>query len=115
MRAGQLRHKLEIQEPVEAPSASTGATVPMSWRFFADVWADVSPVSGSERFIAAQLVATASHTIRMRWLDGVTVAMRAVLGQGDSARVFNFTSVQSFRERNRELVIAATEEVPARA
>lgn len=115
MRAGLLRHRIEIQEPVEAQSSTTGAVVPTSWRRFADVWADVSPVSGSERFIAAQLVATASHTIRFRYLAGVTVKMRAVLGQGTAARVFTFTAVQDFRERHREIVVAASEEVPARA
>jgi SPP1 family predicted phage head-tail adaptor len=99
-----------FETPTETAEATLGQAVP-TWSTFATVWCELAPVSGNERFIAQQLLATVSHTIRCRWLDGVTVKMRATY----DGRIFQFQSVIDFRERRKELVITAVEEVPARA
>lgn len=114
MRAGALRHRLTIEQRTDVVEATMGEAVP-TWTEFATVWADVQPVSGTERFIAQQFLANVSHTIRTRYLDGVTPKMRGVLGQGTSKRILQFETVIDSRERGRELVITATEEVPNRA
>lgn len=115
MRAGQMRHLLAIEEPHEAPESTMGAVTP-AWRdYVTRWWAVLEPVSGSERFVSPELLATATHTIRGRYADGVTVKMRARLGSGSTARYFAFQAVIDRGERRRELVITAVEEVPARA
>lgn len=91
-----------------------GEAVP-TWTEYATVWADVQPVSGNERFVAQQFLANVSHTIRFRFLDGVTPKMRGVLKQGTAQRIFSFESVINARERDRETIVTATEEVPSRA
>ena len=101
---------MTFETPVETAEATYGQAVP-DWQFFADVWCELAPVSGNERFIAQQLLATVSHTIRCRWLGGVTPKMRARY----DGRTFLFQSVIDFRERHREIIITAVEEVPARA
>ena len=110
MRAGQLRHRITIETPVETAETTLGQPVP-AWTFFADVFAAVEPVTGSERFASQQMLAGVSHTIRIRYLAGVTVKMRATLG----SRVFIFSAVLDSREHRRELIITANEEVPLRA
>jgi SPP1 family predicted phage head-tail adaptor len=110
MRAGTARHRLTIETPVETAESTLGQPVP-AWNFFADCWAAVEPVTGNERFVSAQLLGEVTHTIRMRYLPNVTIKMRAKLG----TRILRFVSVLNMRERNRELVITAVEEVPARA
>lgn len=114
MRAGTLRHLITIQSPTETNEATMGGLV-QTWTDFAEVWADVQPVSGTERFISQQLLANVSHTIRTRYVSDLTPKMRAVMGQGSSQRVFNFESVINTGERGKETVITATEEVPKRA
>ena len=109
-RAGSYRHRIVIEQPSEVAEATYGQPVP-TWAEFALVWADVQPVSGNERFIAQQFLANVTHTIRMLWLDDVTPKMRAKWG----TRVFPFSAVINAGERDKELIITATEEVPLRA
>ena len=106
MRAGQLRHRGDIEQPSPVTEATLGQPVP-TWSTFArGVWAAIEPVTGTERFVSQELLATASHVIKIRYFDGVNSSMRFKYG----ARIFQFQSVIDKGERRRELLIAATEE-----
>lgn len=74
MRAGQLRHEIEIQQTTDTLDAAGQPT--RSWTTFANVWASIEPVSGSELVVARQLDPKTTHKVTMRYLSGVTAKMR---------------------------------------
>lgn len=74
MRAGQLRHRITIEEVTETQS-STGE-VQESWSTFAERWAEMIGISGDERFAGEQFHGEVDHAFRIRHLDGVTTKMR---------------------------------------
>ena len=83
-------------------------------------WAKVTPTTGSERFVSQQWVGTSSHLVQMRFVRGITPAMRVryySATPGDCLirnRILRINSVQDFREEHVETIIACTEEEPAR-
>lgn len=103
MRAGRLRHRVVLEWPTITRTAS-GDTV-TTWTPTAEVWAEVAPDSGSERFSAATDLAELVHTVKMRWRAGVTPTHRVRYG----TRTFRVESVMSPDERQRELVLRCVE------
>lgn len=61
--AGQLRHRVTIQERVA--NETDGADNPY-YRSIQSVWASVEPLSGRELFNAQQVQAQVSHLVRVR-------------------------------------------------
>jgi SPP1 family predicted phage head-tail adaptor len=53
MRAGRLRHKLNLQQQTETQDALGGAII--TWTTTATVWGGVEALSGSEAFVADQV------------------------------------------------------------
>jgi SPP1 family predicted phage head-tail adaptor len=103
MRAGTLRHRVEIQQ-AEITRDSFGDEQEV-WTAHATVWAAILPLVGREYFTAQQTVNEEMFRLQMRYVPGVQPAMRLVFGE----RVFNIRAIQNLEERNRELVIMATE------
>jgi SPP1 family predicted phage head-tail adaptor len=99
MRAGQLRHRLRIEEPTEAQDAF-GEAIPAPWSPVATVWGAVEPRTGREPFVGegAQFLAEADTLIRIRYRAGITHKMRVVFG----SRVFNILYVADVMTRRRE-------------
>lgn len=104
MRAGQLRHKITIEQLDTSTADAMGAAVKI-WTLFCVCWARVQPVSGKEFFNANQERAQISHKIRIRYVAEITPAHRVNFG----GRLFNIQTVINFDERNRELEILAVE------
>ena len=73
MRIGKLRQRVTIQKVTHSQDASYGSTVE-TWADVGTVWADVRAATGRERFVsgANTEAATATHTVRMRYLDGLS-------------------------------------------
>lgn len=106
--AGAMRHHLII-EAIDVTPTTDGETA-NTVSIFGRVWASISPLSGSERYVAAMQQDTSTHKINCRWFPGVTPKMQARLSiPGQADRVFNFTSVNNVEERNIELEIMGTE------
>lgn len=103
MRAGSLRHRLTLEEATEAHN-SRGEPI-HTWGEVANVWAEIVPLSGREGFAAAQMYASATHRIRIRYRAGVVPKMRFTKG----VRVFEIDAVLNTDERNREMICIATE------
>ena len=80
MKAGQLRHRVEILRRVKEKDKS-GATV-MVWRPLAKLWADVRHVSGSETMRHDVLSASVRASVRIRWRAGISADMRVKTGNG---------------------------------
>ena len=112
MRAGDLRHRIQIQRKTTAKDSFGQAL--QTWETFAEVWAQISPASGSEIFAASQIKVEISHSIRMRWrpelaLPVKTAQYRLVYVTKYGTRTFNITASLNQDERNREIVMYAVE------
>ena len=94
---GALRHRVTLEQPLRAGDGGGGAHV--TWSALAQLWASVSPASGSEAVIAEAVSGRISHVITLRFRTDITPAMRLRLGP----RVFEILAVIDVDERNREL------------
>lgn len=104
MQSGKLRHRITIQQPTN--TAGSMGQVTTTWSDLATVWASVEPLSGSERWRAQQVQPGVSHKVTLRYLAGVTPAMRVQHG----TRYLNIDSVLNTEERNVELVLNCVEQ-----
>lgn len=76
MQAGELRHRVTIQELVDGQDPS-GQPI-QTWQDVATVWAAVEPLRGREFWDAQQVAAEETVRIRIRYRAGIETAMRAV-------------------------------------
>lgn len=105
--AGQFRTKLTLQTLAISQDA-TGGTVE-TWTDGPTVWAKVSPLSSREAYWAAQVHATTTHTVTMRYTAAVTPQSRLKIA--GTSRVMNVDGVSDVDERHQYLIISATEEI----
>ena len=73
---GKMWTRVTIQQPT--PTANEVGEPVLTWSTFATVWADVRPLSSREVERYAQAVGFMSHRVAIRYLDGITSAMRIV-------------------------------------
>ena len=79
-----------------------------SWTSVATVWASVEPLSGREALIAAQLHASTTHKIVIRYqsaLSALAASWRVLWG----ARVFDIIERRNLDERKRTLELICVE------
>ena len=105
MRAGQLRHPIIIQEVVETRDAVGGIT--KTWDTWHQVRATITPLSSGEQIRAAQFGGETTHTVRIRYIDGLDLQHRILFGD----RIFEITGIINFEERNRELLVSCKEKI----
>lgn len=80
-RAGELRHRVEIQQQITQPDAAGGLRAGGDWTTIATVWAAVEEDSGSEESAEGVRVSETKATVRMRDRDDVDETM-AILFDG---------------------------------
>lgn len=112
MRAGDLRRRITIQ--LKGTAADTFGQASTSWTDFLTCWAAISPLSGRELVTAQAINAEITHQISIRYLESLAnpmqvAAMRIVYQNGGVTRYFNVLSSQNVDERNRELLLSASE------
>jgi SPP1 family predicted phage head-tail adaptor len=98
MEAGHLRHRITIQQPTIGTPDAVGESVP-TWGTFATAWADVATLQGRELAFARGIAATVTHKVTLRYLAGVTSAMRVLFGSA----VLSIAAVLDSENRNRQL------------
>lgn len=104
LRAGDLRHRITIQS--RTTSRGSKGDIPETWSDFApNVPAAIRPLSSRELIAAANVQSSTSHEITIRYMPGITAAMRAIY----NGRIFNLGPPINTEERNIELCIPATE------
>lgn len=103
MRAGPLRHRVEIQRPVEGQDALGSKVV--SWTKVAEVWADVQAIGGTETESVPVTTSRNTITARVRYLDGVETAWRIVF----AGRNYDVTGIENPGFRNVQLILTAVE------
>ena len=107
MRAGRLRHSIEIQSPT-GDQNTVGERV-TNWSTVDTVRADIEPISVAEQLAAAQRQDSTSHKIRIRWHSSLA-AMDASWRVKYGTRIFTIDGPpMNIRERNREVVLMCTE------
>ena len=100
MRAGNLRHRVTIQSPINTRTASGGTT--QAWSTVATVWAEVRSESGSELIKSGREVSQARYRIWMRYRDEVTTKHRIVYG----VKAMNILSASVNNQRTELEIIA---------
>ena len=109
MRAGLLRHRVTIQEPISSTGGGVGASRKQSFEDSRDVWAAVWPLSGKELIAAQQLGSEITSRIRIRYTAGVTPKLRLRLG--DTTTYYDIVSVINPDMRNIYLDLMVRERV----
>ena len=103
MRIGPLRDRITIQQKSVTRDAEGGEIV--TWAVFAVVSASVQSITGREFFASAQVNSTVTTKFGIRWLDGVTTAMRISY----ASKLYNIVTVLD-SDRRADLMLL-TEEV----
>jgi head-tail adaptor len=67
MQAGKLRHKIAIARPIRGESPLSGETTVEGWEHLGYVHAEIKPRSAFRREQSAQMQASATHDISMRY------------------------------------------------
>jgi|TARA_R100001530_G_scaffold134471_2_gene109399 SPP1 family predicted phage head-tail adaptor len=105
MRAGEKRHRITIQKPTKAQSATGEVTD--SFSNFATVFASVQPLSGREAVQAEQGIAESTIRIRMRYINNLTVDCQIIY----KGRTLEINSVINIDEINKEYELLCSESV----
>lgn len=105
MRAGRLRHLVELQRDDGAQDAAGQHRE--SWGMYAMVYAAVEPASGREYQLAGQTQAELNVPMTIRYRTDVKPKDRIVWRD----RVFEIVAVTSVNERDREMDLSCVEVV----
>lgn len=105
MRAGELRHRITIQESVQ--TRDTDGALLDTWSDVATVWAAVEPQSGSEQFAQNedQVLASRITRFRIRKRDGLNAKMRVVF----AGQVFDLRQIIHVETNQREMWLMGEE------
>lgn len=103
MRAGTLKDRITLQRWAAANDPSWGPAA--GWAEIGDAWADVTPVSGTERRDGQGVQETISHQIRMRYRTDLTTKDRIIY----RGRTLDIVFVVDVDGARRELLIGARE------
>ena len=88
--AARLKHRVIIQQPVDATDAAGGSV--REWSDLAIVWAEIaSRRTGGEAFFAGKLQATTTHVVTIRYRSDVSAQMRLSY----DGRLFNIRRVDN--------------------
>lgn len=104
MRIGSLNKLITIETYTETVDSFGGVT--NVWAEYSKAWANIVPLSGSEKYVSAEKHATATHQITVRYLSGITPNMQIVYG----ARTFEIASIINVGERNKMMQLIVTED-----
>jgi len=88
MRAGELRHVIDIQDSVNSADGQGGWTQVWS-NVYSNVRAAVWPLRATERLESMKLELSTTHKIRIRYREGIKADMRVKFG----TRYFNIQSI----------------------
>ena len=88
MRAGELRHRATLQRPDSTVNAH-GESDPTWTNFASRVPVQVFEQGSREVWNAQQRQPQITHVVSMRWLEGVTAAMRVLWHDGPTDRTLN--------------------------
>jgi len=101
MRAGSLRHRIKIQQPVYGEEWDEG----VMWVDLADVWASIVPLRGREYIAVRSVGADETGTLKIRYRPDMHPEMRIVW----DSRIYNIEEIIDPEERHRDLYLVVKE------
>lgn len=101
VRAGPMRHRIQIEQRSVLQDAA-GQTVE-TWNLFASPRAALERMPGKEVFASAERAARIPVVFRIRWIPGVTEAMRLI----HDGKVHDIVSAVDQAGLREELIITA--------
>jgi len=104
MRAGELNQRVTI-EVVSITQDDIGQTT-HAWSTLLTIWAQVQTAGGSEKFYGGELVAEATHKVKMRFISGLnsrTIRLRW------RSRILDVVFIDESRQSYGELFMLAKE------
>lgn len=105
MKAGELRHRIMIQEKQTPVAQNDYGEEVITWSEVAEVWAAIEPLRGREFLEAQRAGAEVTTRIRVRHRDGIRPEMRVVWGD----HVYDIEAVIHVEERRREIHLMCKE------
>jgi SPP1 family predicted phage head-tail adaptor len=111
MRAGNLRHRIELQSKSDGTQNAVGEFIGGEWTSYAECWADVRSLGGREGEFVRSRNATATHGITIRVPRGYTISVLHQVKFG--SRLFSINEVTDADNRGREQKLVCTENVSA--
>lgn len=105
MRAGFLRHRLEVQAPTDTVGDTGNPDT--TYTLENTIWASVEPLTVTEQLKAQQIAATATHMVTIRYYPNLTQKHRFRMDQ----REFAIESILPTEMRRIEMKILVREEV----
>jgi SPP1 family predicted phage head-tail adaptor len=108
MRAGAMRHRVQIQD--QSTTLDTFGGQPLTWTTLATIWADIQPLSAREKEASQAINVEVTHEITIRYQaqfndTKAMAARRLVYG----SRLFNIHGILNVDERNKQMTILASE------
>jgi len=105
MRAGLLRHTVEIQRASEIADAIGHMTT--TWSKLVSRKAEITALRGEEYVAAQQLESKVTHRVRMRYYDGLTSSDR--LYWVEEAKTFAIVAVCPLGAKRRTMEVMCVE------
>lgn len=103
LRAGDLREAITIEVATQATNAYGESTA--TWSPFATRRAAVEGLTASEAMLSQQLATVATHTVRFRYVPGLTSAMRIVWTSRTPNRTLDIVSVAERNNREEHSLV----------
>lgn len=108
MRAGDLRHRVQLQQ--RAAAADALGQPSLAWTNVATRWAEVSALSGRQLVAGQAIRVEVTHLISLRYeaqfADPKQVAAMRILYAG---RIFNIHASRDLEERHRSIELWCSE------
>jgi len=109
IRAGNLRHKVTVQQLVAgSPQQKASGEPDETWTTVATVWASIEPLRGREVLTAQQFGSEVKVRIRMRYctlVADITAAMRVVY----DGKYYGIVAVIDPMLKHREIELMCTQ------
>ena len=91
LKCGSLRHRIRIEQQVEAKNSFGETSV--EWEEFGTYWAQIRPLSAREQYTAQETQPELSAVIVMRYVAGINASMRAVhVVNGTDGTIYNLSA-----------------------
>lgn len=107
MRGGRLRYPVTIEQ--QTTTRTSFGSEQQAWSTFASTFAGLEALAGNELLAAQKLVAEAQEKITIRYVAGLTPAMRIKMTDGSVTRYFDILDIGDTRELHREMTLLCKE------
>ena len=112
MRAGQLRFKVDVQTP-EITAGDRGQAITTWCNLYEDVPCSIMTLTGREAEVVHEIVASATHTVQMRYMPNIDATCQLSWIDGCVTRILGIGAVlkgnYTLDNRNFALTLLCTE------